>query len=55
VAHGLTGVALVTSDAHGGLVEAITAAVPGAKLFTRGRLAGWWPGEGRLCRWVVIV
>jgi transposase-like protein len=31
-ARGLTGVALVTSDAHRGLVEAIGAALPGAKL-----------------------
>jgi putative transposase len=30
VAHGLTGVALVTSDAHAGLVEAIAANLPGA-------------------------
>jgi putative transposase len=30
VARGLTGVALVTSDAHGGLVEAIGAALPGS-------------------------
>jgi hypothetical protein len=30
VARGLTGVALVTSDAHAGLVEAIAATVPGA-------------------------
>ena len=30
VARGLTGVALVTSDAHAGLVEAITATLPGA-------------------------
>ncbi|MFI5960352.1 IS256 family transposase [Cryptosporangium sp. NPDC051539] len=30
VARGLTGVALVTSDAHAGLVEAITANLPGA-------------------------
>jgi putative transposase len=30
VARGLTGVALVTSDAHAGLVEAIAANLPGA-------------------------
>jgi hypothetical protein len=30
VARGLSGVALVTSDAHAGLVEAIAATLPGA-------------------------
>jgi putative transposase len=51
-ARGLTGVQLVTSDAHRGLVEAIGAALPGAAWQ---RCRTHWAGKESTCRRVRIV